>query len=147
MGVVTVGNFQIGVIHGHSVVPWGDHEALAAVQRRLDVDILVFGHTHEYEAFEYEGKLFVNPGSITGAYSPVTDDVTPSFVLMKVSGSTITCYIYHIVDDKVTIEKVVHRKGGGEDDDEDEYEEEYEEDDEDDDEDVDDEDDEGEEDD
>merc|ERR1711991_1137088 len=41
--VVTVGNFQIGVIHGHSVVPWGDHEALAAVQRRLDVDILVFG--------------------------------------------------------------------------------------------------------
>ena len=28
-----IGNFKIGLIHGHQVVPWGDLEALAAVQR------------------------------------------------------------------------------------------------------------------
>lgn len=31
--VVTLGNVKIGIIHGHQVVPWGDLEALAAVQR------------------------------------------------------------------------------------------------------------------
>jgi predicted phosphodiesterase len=31
------------------VVPWGDKEALAILQRRLDVDILVAGHTHEFK--------------------------------------------------------------------------------------------------
>ena len=44
--VVQIGNFKIGLIHGHQVVPWGDMEALAAVQRQLDVDILISGHTH-----------------------------------------------------------------------------------------------------
>ena len=31
--VVQIGNFKIGIIHGHQVIPWGDLEALAAVQR------------------------------------------------------------------------------------------------------------------
>jgi vacuolar protein sorting-associated protein 29 len=44
--VVTIGKFKIGLIHGHQVVPWGDVEALAAVQRQLDCDVLISGHTH-----------------------------------------------------------------------------------------------------
>ena len=31
--VVQIGNFKIGIIHGHQVLPWGDIEALASVQR------------------------------------------------------------------------------------------------------------------
>ena len=31
--VIQIGNFKIGIIHGHQVLPWGDLEALAAVQR------------------------------------------------------------------------------------------------------------------
>ena len=38
-------------------------------QRRLDVDVLVYGGTHQHVTFEHEGKFFVNPGSITGAFS------------------------------------------------------------------------------
>ncbi|KAI8442480.1 hypothetical protein MSG28_005973 [Choristoneura fumiferana] len=44
--VITVGQFRIGLVHGHQVVPWGDEESLALVQRQLDVDILISGHTH-----------------------------------------------------------------------------------------------------
>ena len=32
------------------VVPWGDTDALGLLQRKLDVDILVTGHTHEFKA-------------------------------------------------------------------------------------------------
>ena len=31
--VVTVGKFRIGVCHGHQVVPWGDAESLALINR------------------------------------------------------------------------------------------------------------------
>lgn len=49
--VVTVGNFKIGLTHGHQVVPWGDIESLALVQRQLDVDILITGHTHRVTCY------------------------------------------------------------------------------------------------
>ena len=67
--VVTVGQFKIGLTHGHQIVPWGDIESLSLVsqnitllfllhfifsplspiqvQRQLDVDILISGHTHK----------------------------------------------------------------------------------------------------
>lgn len=39
------------------------------MQRRMDVDILVSGHTHELLLWESDTKIFINPGSATGAYS------------------------------------------------------------------------------
>jgi vacuolar protein sorting-associated protein 29 len=71
------------------IVPWGDPESLANLQRQMDVDILITGHTHknevrrlrlDYESrsalsqqvYEYERKYIINPGSLTGAYSAHT---------------------------------------------------------------------------
>lgn len=66
--VIQIGQFKIGLTHGHQIVPWGDAHSLAVKRRELDVDILITGHTHRNEVNEYEGKWFINPGSITGAY-------------------------------------------------------------------------------
>ena len=52
-------------------MPWGDKETLAMLQRQLDVDVLIHGHTHEFEAFEVNNKYFINPGSVTGAFNPL----------------------------------------------------------------------------
>jgi vacuolar protein sorting-associated protein 29 len=67
--VVRIGDFRVGLCHGHQIVPWGDEESLAIYARQLDVDILVTGHTHKMGATEVEGRWLINPGSITGAYS------------------------------------------------------------------------------
>ena len=41
--VVTVGQFRIGIIHGHQVIPWGDAESLAVVNRLEDnMFVIVF---------------------------------------------------------------------------------------------------------
>ena len=56
--VVRIGQFSIGLCHGHQVVPWGDPESLANLQRQLDVDILISGHTHKHEVSFY-GKISV----------------------------------------------------------------------------------------
>ncbi|GAA6012318.1 hypothetical protein JCM10207_002802 [Rhodosporidiobolus poonsookiae] len=68
--VLQHGPLRIGVIHGHQVVPLGDAEMLAATARKMDVDVLISGGTHRFEAFESDGRFFLNPGSATGAYSP-----------------------------------------------------------------------------
>lgn len=108
--VVTVGQFRIGLCHGHQIIPWGDMEALATVQRQLDVDILITGHTHKFEAFEHESKFFINPGSATGAYHTLDRDVIPSFVLLDIQKTTIVAYVYKIRDDDVVVEKVEYKK-------------------------------------
>lgn len=107
--VVDIGQFKIGLCHGHQVVPWRDRESLGMLQREMDVDILITGHTHKYEIFEDNGKLFVNPGSATGAYSGFTSDVCPSFVLMDVQGGHAIIYTYRLLDD-VKVEKLEFKK-------------------------------------
>jgi vacuolar protein sorting-associated protein 29 len=86
--VVTHGSLRIGFTHGHTIIPPGDGDSLLIAARQMDVDVLLWGGTHKFEAYEMEGKFFVNPGSATGAMTTgwwtEDEDPTPSFVLMDV---------------------------------------------------------------
>eukprot|EP01059_Diplonema_ambulator_P030930 TRINITY_DN5503_c0_g1_i1.p1 TRINITY_DN5503_c0_g1~~TRINITY_DN5503_c0_g1_i1.p1 ORF type:complete len:188 (+),score=60.84 TRINITY_DN5503_c0_g1_i1:50-613(+) len=108
--VVRMGEFKIGLIHGHQVSPWGDFEALGQWQRKLDCDILISGFTHEFKAETHNKKFFINPGSITGAFSPNDMEPTPSFVLMDISGNTCTNFIYHLKGGEIKVTKTVFTK-------------------------------------
>ena len=109
--IVTIGQFKIGIIHGHQIVPWGDDGALAMMQRQLDVDILISGHTHQYGVNHFDGKWFINPGSITGAYSSLTQEVSPSFILLAVQGAKVVTYVYCLVNGEVAVQKSEFSKG------------------------------------
>lgn len=98
--VVTIGEFKIGMIHGHQVLPWGDQEALSNIQRELGCDIILSGHTHSIEVKSKEGKFYINPGSISGAFSYSVPDPTPSFVLMVLQGEEAIVYLYVLNDKK-----------------------------------------------
>lgn len=67
-GVVDTGGLRIGFTNGYLIVPRSDPMALLMLARELDVDILVWGGTHQVEAYTLDGKFFVNPGSASGAY-------------------------------------------------------------------------------
>eukprot|EP00091_Calanus_sinicus_P002802 TRINITY_DN1291_c0_g1_i2.p1 TRINITY_DN1291_c0_g1~~TRINITY_DN1291_c0_g1_i2.p1 ORF type:complete len:184 (-),score=41.72 TRINITY_DN1291_c0_g1_i2:94-645(-) len=108
--VVTVGQFRIGVCHGHQVVPWGDQESLALINRQLDCDILITGHTNKFEAYEHENKFYVNPGSATGAYSALEAEIIPSFILMDIQSSTVVTYVYQLIDDEVKVDRIEYKK-------------------------------------
>lgn len=60
---------RIGVIHGHQIMPPGDHDALAFTAQSMDVDMLLSGSTHCFEAYKREGRFYLNPGSATGAWT------------------------------------------------------------------------------
>jgi vacuolar protein sorting-associated protein 29 len=110
--VMEIEDLRVGLLHGHQVVPWGDKDTLAIWQRKLDVDVLISGHTHQSKTFEFDGKLFINPGSITGAFTPFDCDVPPSFVLMDIKEKTVTVFSYQYAgpDQEMKIRKKVWTK-------------------------------------
>lgn len=67
--IITQGAFRIGCCNGYTLVPKNDPLSLLTLARQLDVDILLWGGTHNVEAYTLEGKFFINPGSCTGAFS------------------------------------------------------------------------------
>eukprot|EP00494_Astrolonche_serrata_P000381 UN00384 len=70
-------------MHGHQIVPWGDQESIAAKTRQLDVDIMITAHTHTLSISTINNQCLINPGSLTGAYSPHKANNTPSFVCLR----------------------------------------------------------------
>ncbi|KAI9140008.1 Metallo-dependent phosphatase-like protein [Paraphysoderma sedebokerense] len=153
--VITHGPIKIGLIHGHQLIPTLDTETLALTARRLgDVDVLCTGFTCFVECFEYEGRMYVNPGSVTGAWKPGVEDAsrihiskdnkanfdseatdgkndsekqaaadddsaslrkigpysTPSFVLLDLQDTSMTLYVYQLIDDEVKIAKMEYKK-------------------------------------
>lgn len=103
--VVQIGQFRVGLVHGHQIVPWGDPNALAMTQRQLGADILITGHTHRNQVNEFGGRWFINPGSITGAYSALETEAIPSFILLAVQGAKCVTYVYELRGDQVEVSK------------------------------------------
>ena len=110
---VKIGDFNIGLIHGHQILPWGDLESLANIQRALGSDILLSGHTHKTSIQVKENKFYINPGSISGAFSPLIEDTIPSFILMVLQGEEAIIYLYTLNDKnkKFDVEKYEYTKG------------------------------------
>ncbi|KAI9812548.1 MAG: Vacuolar protein sorting-associated protein 29 [Phylliscum demangeonii] len=128
--IVSHGRLRIGFTHGHSVIPRGDADSLLIAARQMDVDVLLWGGSHRFEAYELEGKFFVNPGSATGAMSTAWPMATmtaaengahatvPSFCLMDVQGDVLVLYVYQLRTDaqgveNVNVEKVSFKKNDG----------------------------------
>ena len=110
--VVQIGEFKIGMMHGHQVLPLGDVESLSGVARQLDCDIFISGNTHQYNVKVLDNKLFLNPGSISGAFSNFVSDPSPSFILMVLTGPEAIVYFY-VLDDKTQkfdVKKIEFRK-------------------------------------
>jgi vacuolar protein sorting-associated protein 29 len=110
---VQIGEFKIGMIHGHQVLPWGNIEALSSITRELDCDILLSGNTHEVCVKVSDNKLYINPGSISGAFSDSIADPSPSFILMVLQGPEAIIYIYTLNDrtQKFDVNKIEFTKG------------------------------------
>jgi len=96
---VTVGSFRIGLASSYTIIPSNDKERLAAKARELDVDILVFGGGQSAGMFKLDNRLYLNPGSATGAFSPENMNPRPSFILINVQGSSAIAYIYTLNED------------------------------------------------
>ena len=57
--------------------------------------------------------MYINPGSFTGAFSPLIEDTIPSFVLMVLTGDEAIVYLYTLIDrnKKFQVNKYDYKKG------------------------------------
>ena len=113
---VQIGEFKIGMIHGHQVIPSGDIDSLCNVQRELGCDILVSGYTHELSLTVKDNVLYLNPGSITGTFSPSIKEHSPSFILLALQGELAVIYVYILNNEtkQFEVKKIEYTLGGNE---------------------------------
>jgi vacuolar protein sorting-associated protein 29 len=93
---VKIGDFIISIINGYQIVPWNDIESLSSIQKQTGCDILISGYTHIPQVVTNDGKYYVNPGSLTGAYSALIGDPSPSFMILAISGDCGILYLYEL---------------------------------------------------
>jgi vacuolar protein sorting-associated protein 29 len=109
--VLQVGQFRIGVMHGHQILPYGSKEAIARMRRKLAVDIFISGFTHQNAVILEDGHFHINPGSITGAMSAQSEIIKPSFVLLAIQDDRLVCYLYELeADGEVDVSKTEFTK-------------------------------------
>ncbi|WFD00447.1 Vacuolar protein sorting-associated protein 29 [Malassezia yamatoensis] len=54
----------------------------------MDVDLLLSGYTHQFEAYTHDGRFFLNPGSATGAWTMEAPAPEPSLEVPVQSKAT-----------------------------------------------------------
>ncbi len=95
---------RIGVVHGHQVYPRGNRKQLKGIAKRMNVDVLIHGHTHSPDVYFEEGILLLNPGSATGVWSGGGGSLIPSFMILELSKGEVSVKLYELKDRlKVTV--------------------------------------------
>jgi len=78
---------KILLAHGHQWrVKSGPALALETAWE-ADVDILLYGHTHEAECWQEDGLWIMNPGTVGGRYAPAT------YGVITLDGEEVICEI------------------------------------------------------
>ena len=80
--------FTIGLIHGDTVYPRGNIKGLTGEAKRMNANIMIYGHTHSLSINKVEAEscevLLLNPGSATGCWSGGLASFTPSIIMLEI---------------------------------------------------------------
>lgn len=98
---ITIKGVNFLIFHGHQILPWGDLNYIALLQKEYNADFIITGHTHEAFFKKIDRFYVLNPGSVTGVGGGV-----PSFALVKLGEREGMVYLYKCVEGKVEIDKI-----------------------------------------
>jgi uncharacterized protein len=87
-----LGNKCIYITHGHLYDVKMSHLSLAYRAEETGASIACFGHSHIAEAYEHEGMVFINPGSIRlprGTFEK-------TYAILEVNQSNISVVFYSV---------------------------------------------------
>lgn len=99
--VIEIRGNKIGLIHGHQLAPWNDEEILANKARQMGVDIIISGHSHQMKLSKVDNITLLNPGSLTGAFSPLKTEIVASFLIIEFKPTSLVIYPYEISEDEI----------------------------------------------
>jgi len=94
---VKLGDFDVGVFHGTGIYPRGNPKQLYSVAKRLNVDVLIHGHTHAMSIQLFGEVLLLNPGSATGVWGGGPASLKPSFMIQEIRNNELIVNGYELV--------------------------------------------------
>ena len=103
---VQVDDFNILLIHGTQLRPRGNIKQLGEIAMNVGANVSIHGHTHNYAIDLHEGRLFLNPGTISGATGGWAGRDDASFMELEIAGSQMTVILY-LTDWQVTKQSIL----------------------------------------
>ncbi|MHA2004587.1 MAG: YfcE family phosphodiesterase [Candidatus Thorarchaeota archaeon] len=94
---VQIDDFNILLIHGTQLRPRGNIKQLWEIVMNVGANVGIHGHTHEPAIDLREGRLLLNPGTISGATGGWAGKTDASFIELEIGGSQLTVLL-HITD-------------------------------------------------
>lgn len=93
---------KFGVYHGTGINPRGDHDTLVDIaQNKLEVDVLIHGHTHQEEIVKKDGTILLNPGSCTGVGGGSSRASNPTMIELEVDKNEIRVELLELKENKL----------------------------------------------
>ncbi|MHA1907063.1 MAG: YfcE family phosphodiesterase [Candidatus Thorarchaeota archaeon] len=91
---VQIESFNILLIHGTQLRPRGNIKQLWEIADNVRAHVAVHGHTHQAAIDLYKDKLFLNPGTISGATGGWGGRGNASFIELDAEGDEIIVTLY-----------------------------------------------------
>lgn len=91
---IKAGNLRILLLHGTQLRPRGNIEQIRDILDNVECDIGIHGHTHEAQVKLYDGRLILNPGTLSGAKGISKGRREASFIEMDVDGRAVEVTLY-----------------------------------------------------
>ncbi len=106
---IQLDDFNILLLHGTQLRPRGNIKQLWEIVQQVGADVAVHGHTHTASIEIYKDRLFLNPGTISGATGGWAGRTDASFIELEVNKSELSVKLFH-TDWKAVKESVVRFK-------------------------------------
>lgn len=103
-----IGSTKFGVFHGTGISPRGDVYQLKKIANKLNVKILITGHSHQLLVYSDRQHLILNPGTATGASGGSSWYVdTAILILIYEPGSEKILIESYKIDDRNSLKKSI----------------------------------------
>lgn len=93
---IKIEDIFVGLTHGHHLISFSSEKTIKNLKdfaNKMQVDLLIFGHTHKEFLFKNDKITILNPGSIN---YPRNSSIIPSYAIVTVDKKDIKCEIKYI---------------------------------------------------
>lgn len=92
---IQLDDFNVLLLHGTQLRPRGNIKQLWEITQEIGADVAVHGHSHTAAINLHKDRLFLNPGTITGATGGWGGKTDASFIELEVSKNELLVKLFH----------------------------------------------------
>ena len=92
---IQLDEFNVLLLHGTQLRPRGNIKQLWEISKDIGADIAIHGHTHTASIDLYNDRLFLNPGTVSGATGGWAGKTDASFIELVVDKTTLDVKLFY----------------------------------------------------